>query len=153
VNPPAADYWKWSSDTDKDTHKQTKLMSNQIVWMYYSKNNTAFFSHIGSSAQRLPNGNTLICSDTDGHLFEVTSDGILVWDYINPITKAYGILSVEPDALPMTNQVFRAYRYGKDYAGLAGKTLTSKGPISSIGKTPKIRGIREKKIGVFSCYN
>ncbi len=135
VNPPDAGYWKWASENDKDTHKQTKLMSNQIVWMYYSKNNTAFFSHIGSSAQRLPNGNTLICSDTDGHIFEVTSDGTLVWDFVNPVTKAYGILSVEPDALPMTNQVFRAYRYGTDYMGLAGKTLTAKGLISSLNVT------------------
>jgi hypothetical protein len=135
VNPPAAGYWKWSSDTDKDTHKQTKLMSNQIVWMYYSKNNTAFFSHIGSSAQRLPNGNTFICSDTDGHFFEVTSDGQVVWDYINPVTREYGILNIEQDVLPMTNQVFRAYRYGTDYAGLTGKTLTTKGLISTLNIT------------------
>jgi hypothetical protein len=135
VNPPAAGYRKWASETDKDTHKQTKLMSNQIVWMYYSKNNTAFFSHIGSSAQRLPNGNTLICADTDGHFFEVTSEGVVVWDYINPVTREYGILSVEQDVLPMTNQVFRAYRYGTDYAGLAGKTLTAKEMISSFNIT------------------
>jgi hypothetical protein len=136
VNPPAAGYWKWASENDKDTHKQTKLMSNQIVWTYSSKSNTAFFSHIGSSAQRLPNGNTLICADTEGHLFEVTSEGTLVWDYVNPITKSYGILKVEPDSIPMVNQVFRAYRYGSDHPALAGKVLTSMGPISSLNKTP-----------------
>jgi hypothetical protein len=136
TNPPEAGYWKLTSENDKDTHKQVKLMSNQIVWTYSSKNNTAFFSHIGSSAQRLPNGNTLICSDTDGHLFEVTSEGTLVWDYINPVTREYGILSVEQDVLPMTNQVFRAYRYGPDYPGLKNKTLASTGPISGLSKTP-----------------
>jgi hypothetical protein len=132
VNPPEAGYWKLTSENDKDTHKQLKLMSNQITWTYSSKNNTTFFSHIGSSAQRLTNGNTFICSDTDGHFFEVTSDGTLVWDYINPITKDYGIIDVMPDGLPMINQVFRAYRYGLDYAAFAGRKLTTKGLISAV---------------------
>jgi hypothetical protein len=131
VNPPDAGYWKWVSENDKDTHKQTKLMSNQITWTYSSKNNTAFFSHIGSSAQRLPNGNTLICADTEGHIFEVTSEGMLVWDYINPVTKDYGVLTVVPDTLPMTNQVFRAYRYGPDHPAFSGKDMKAKGSISS----------------------
>jgi signal transduction histidine kinase len=91
--------------------------------MYYSQNNVSFFSHIGSSAQRLPNGNTLICSDTSGHFFEVTAEGKLVWEYINPVTKDGG-LKVLPDSLPMTNSVFRAYRYTADHPGLKGHDLT-----------------------------
>lgn len=134
VNPPDAGYWKLVSENDKDTHKQPRLISNQIVWTYSSKNNTAFFSHIGSSAQRLPNGNTFICSDTDGHFFEVTNDGVLVWDYINPIAKNYGILETMPDALPMTNQVFRAYRYGFDFPAFANKDLSAKGLLSDFLK-------------------
>jgi hypothetical protein len=132
VNPPDASYYKLESD--KDTHKTTRLVSNQVVWMYRSKSNQAFFSHIGGSAQRLPNGNTLICSDTEGHLFEVTADGILVWEYINPVTRD-GILTVMPDSLPMTNFVFRAYRYTADYPGLAGKTLTAGDTLT--GRTPE----------------
>lgn len=138
VNPPDAGYWEWTSEDDRNTHKQLKLMSNQIVWTYSSKNNTAFFSHIGSSAQRLPNGNTLICADTEGHFFEVTNEGVLVWDYINPITKDYGILDVVPDSLPMTNQVFRAYRYGPDHPAFVGKDMTAKGAISSFYEAPPI---------------
>ena len=38
-----------------------------------------------SGAQRLPNGNTLICSGTDGTLFEVTAEKDIVWKYVNPI--------------------------------------------------------------------
>jgi hypothetical protein len=63
---------------------------------------------MGGGAQRVPNGNTLIYSDTDGHFFEETSDGTLVWDYINPFFQNYGVLTVQPDTLPMTNSVFRA---------------------------------------------
>ena len=132
VNPPDAGYYKLESD--KDTHKTPRLVSNQVVWMYRSKSNQAFFSHIGGSAQRLPNGNTLICSDTEGHFFEVTADNTLVWEYINPVTRN-GILTVMPDSLPMTNSVFRAYRYTADYAGLAGKTLTEGKTLT--GRTPE----------------
>ncbi len=128
VNPPDAGYYTWTVDS-KDTHKQSKKMSNQITWMYYAKNNVSFFSHIGSSAQRLPNGNTLICSDTSGHFFEVTSDGTLVWEYINPVTKD-GALKVLPDSLPMTNSVFRAYRYTADHPALKGHDLTPGDPIT-----------------------
>jgi len=132
VNPPDAGYYTW--ELPKDTHKTKKQMSNQIVWIYTSKSNTAFFSHIGSGAQRLPNGNTLICADTEGHIFEVTSDGELVWDYINPSTKEYGILEFVPDSYPMTNSVFRAYRYGPEHPAFADKDLTPKGTITSLYK-------------------
>ena len=98
-------------------------MSNQIVWMYYSKSNQGFFSHIGSGAQRLPNGNTLICAMTEGHFFEVTPDGDLVWEYISPVTKE-GIFEVLPDDYPMANAVFRAYRYTTDHPALAERDLT-----------------------------
>jgi hypothetical protein len=128
VNPPEAGYNEVRFH--RDTHKPPRLVSRQIVWSYQSKSNQGFFSHIGSSAQRLPNGNTLICSDTEGHLFEVTDKGELVWEYINPVTKEYGTVKVMPDCLPMTNSVFRAYRYGPDDPVLKGKDLTTKGTIT-----------------------
>jgi len=134
VNPPDAGYYTWSTPDDRDTHKQPKLMSNQIVGMYYSKTTTFFLSQIGSSAQRLPNGNTLICADTSGHFFEVTSTGKVVWDYINPVFGNYGPLEVVPDLIPMINSVFRCYRYAADDPGLKGKTLTPKGDV--IANTP-----------------
>ncbi len=43
-----------------------------------------FYSPRISNAQRLPNGNTLICEGDFGRLFEVTRDGELVWEYVNP---------------------------------------------------------------------
>lgn len=132
VNPPDAGYYTW--ELPKDTHKAKKLMSNQITWIYYSKNNQSFFSHIGSGAQRLPNGNTLICAMTEGHLFEVTSDGDVVWEYYNPVTND-GILEVLHDEYPMYNAVFRAYRYTRDHAALAGRDLTPGSTIT--GRTPE----------------
>ncbi|MCG3154256.1 MAG: hypothetical protein DKINENOH_00850 [bacterium] len=138
VNPPQAGYYTLPP-SNKDTHKQNKLISNQVVWIYNSKSNLNFFSHIGSSAQRLPNGNTLICSDTDGTFFEVTygdagNDPKVLWQYVNPVT-ADGIKEVIPDNYPMYNSVFRAYRYTTDHPALQGKSLTRLGTIT--GRTPQ----------------
>lgn len=62
-----------------------------------------FYSPYISSAQRLPNGNTLITQGSDGRIVEVTSDHEIVWEYINPYyNKIAGKYS--------TNMVYRAYR-------------------------------------------
>jgi hypothetical protein len=106
-------------------------VSNQIVWMYGSRSGQNFFSHIGSGAQRLPNGNTLICADTEGHIFEVTADGDLVWEYINPVTTDGQIVDEIIDAPPMFNPVFRAYRYSASHPAFAGRDLTPMGPIGA----------------------
>ena len=64
-----------------------------IVWEYsglalgYSKQHSqpwVFFSPFISSAQRLPNGNTMICEGDPGRLLEVTPKLETVWEYVNP---------------------------------------------------------------------
>lgn len=52
------------------------------------------FSHYCSSADRLPNGNTLITEMLHGRVIEVTPEREVVWEFINPGGK-----------------VFRAHRY------------------------------------------
>ena len=134
VNPPAAGYYTWTY-ANKDAMKANKLISNQVVWIYASKNDQDFYSTIGGSEQRFPNGNTLICSDTQGHFFEVTAgDTTIVWEYINPVTTD-GIKTVITDQYPMYNSVFRAYRYISDYPAFNGRTLTKTKTIT--GKTPQ----------------
>jgi hypothetical protein len=108
-------------------------MSRQIVWSYSSKVSHGMFSHIGSGAQRLPNGNTLICADTEGHILEVTPAGDVVWEYINPVTSD-GILKFKRDNWPMYNSIFRAFRIGTNDPALAGRTLTPGNTIT--GRTP-----------------
>ena len=97
MNPPDAGYRQ--ERYDHDTHNLPRLISKQIVWTYRAKNSHGFFSHIGSSAQRLPNRNTFICSDTEGHFFEVTPEGDLAWEYINPITRD-GAVKSSPTVCP-----------------------------------------------------
>ena len=67
-----------------------------------------FYSRVISGAQRLKNGNTLICEGRKGLLHEITVDKRTVWKY----------------SLPIQNKnIFRAYRYPKDYAAFTGKSM------------------------------
>ena len=60
------------------------------LWSYTASTKTDFFSNFLSGAQRLPNGDTLICSGADGTFFEVTPAKDLVWKYVNPVKGGPG---------------------------------------------------------------
>lgn len=47
--------------------------------------NYYFWSSFVSGAERLPNGNILICEGAYGRIFEVTQSGEIVWEFVNPI--------------------------------------------------------------------
>ena len=82
----------------------------EIVWRYYEKKNPMnFWSPHISGAQRLDSGNTLICEGGRGCIFEITPDGEVVWEFINPY---YGPHPAIPDT--ELNWVFRAKRYAAD---------------------------------------
>lgn len=59
-------------------------VSGDIVWSYQDSPPYAFFSAYISGARRLPNGNTLITEGAPGRMFQVTPEGEVVWEYINP---------------------------------------------------------------------
>ncbi|MCH2133642.1 MAG: aryl-sulfate sulfotransferase [Phycisphaerales bacterium] len=61
-----------------------------LTWEFQGSGASAFNSHNISGAERLPNGNTLICSGAEGKLLEVTSDGDVAWAYINPFISKRG---------------------------------------------------------------
>jgi len=56
----------------------------EIVWEYKGDADNPFFSLASGAIQRLPNGNTLITESDRGRVFEVTPEGQIVWEYINP---------------------------------------------------------------------
>jgi len=85
------------------------VATKQIVWKYQENPVSNFFSPRISSAQRLPNGNTLIDEGWFGRFFEVTPQGETVWEYVNPYFGPVAGAMAGPR--PQTNQVFRAYRY------------------------------------------
>ena len=90
--------------------------TNEIGWEYQGKPEISFFSYNISSAERQPNGNTVICEGAPGRIFEVTPTGDIVWEYINPF---FG----DADGGVAQNGVFRAHRYGPDHLALRGKDL------------------------------
>jgi hypothetical protein len=73
-----------------------------VVWSYTNAN---FYSFNISGAQRLENGNTLITEGAPGRVFEVTREGRIVWEYMNPPSEAPGGM----------NAVYRAYRIPYDW--------------------------------------
>jgi outer membrane protein assembly factor BamB len=60
-------------------------VTQEIVWKYETEGyaNMKFFSKTMGSQKRLPNGNTYIAEDNTGRLFQVKSDGTIVWEYVN----------------------------------------------------------------------
>jgi len=105
----------YSSDLHCSQVWEIDPASNEIVWRYRGKDNPqAFFSpHIGG-CQRLHTGNTFICEGAKGCLFEVTHDGDIVWEYINPYfnpTELFG----------RVNWLFRARHYRPDCVELKGR--------------------------------
>ncbi len=121
---------------------EVDMKTKEIKWEYKDDNPFSFFSSIWGNAQRLPNGNTLICDATKGRIFEVTPQKEIVWEFTNPFYHPW----MRGPFGPM-NGVFRAYRYGPDYGGLKGKdldpdrfelVLKEKGKlIAEEGKTPE----------------
>jgi hypothetical protein len=107
---------------------------DSAYWVYMANPPTNFYSRNGSGAQRLPNGNTLICEQRNGRIFEVAPETQIVWTYVNPMvdTMAYN----QADTIPWDargedrlNGIFRAYRYAADYPGLTGKNLIPGYPL------------------------
>ena len=90
----------------------------RLVWSYpRQRPNTlrgnagsgGLFSALLSSAQRLPNGNTLIDEGSAARMLEVTPEGEIVWEYLphEPGKKPDGSIGQGP--------VYRAYRYPYSY--------------------------------------
>jgi hypothetical protein len=101
-------------------------------WTYPENLDNDFFSQNVSGAQRLQNGNTLICEGASGHIFEVTEIGEKVWDYINPVT-IWGALNQGTN--PTINSIFQSIRYAANYEAFLGRDLTQ-GPEIEIDPLP-----------------
>lgn len=97
----------------------------QPVWSYSAPEPTEFYSFFISGAQRLPNGNTFICSGKQGRLFEVTADKRIVWEFWNPwggeIPESMGKANPNPrkDSPVEPVSVFRATRLAPEHPGLS----------------------------------
>ena len=80
-------------------------------WKYQDRPAWNFFSPRMGNAQHLPNGSTLICESSFGRFFEVTKEGEIVWEYVNPFVGR-PFFAGSPDT--QGNLVFRALRYSAE---------------------------------------
>jgi hypothetical protein len=61
-----------------------------VQWSYVGAPDQPFSSAARSSAQRLSNGNTLLTESDAGRLFEIDKNGVVVWEYTNPVRAGQG---------------------------------------------------------------
>ena len=93
---PDGDY----SSVDEFCYQGNNCEVGEIVSSYSEGPSGDFYADHISGAQRLENGNTLVCSGIEGHLFEYNSNNEIIWEY------------------DYNSQIFRATRYNGDYSGL-----------------------------------
>ena len=102
---------------------EIEIKTKKVVWDYtYQPRNWVrghvssardpdrqqFLSTAWGSIQRLPSGNTFSLDATKGRLFEITPDGEIVWEYVNPFLS-YSFEPYVPGAV-IDKGVYRCYR-------------------------------------------
>jgi hypothetical protein len=65
-------------------------ITKEIVWEYKADPPESFYTEVRGSNQRFPNGNTLVTERDSGRVFEVTTDGTIVWEWYNPLFSQDG---------------------------------------------------------------
>ena len=90
------------------------LRTKELVWSYVDPMPASFFSPYMGSVQRLWNGNTLICESAFGRLFEVTSEGETVWEYIIPEFQKFPA-PLDEFITGYHNSCFKAHRYSDNF--------------------------------------
>lgn len=94
--------------------------------------NSKFYSPLVSSAQRLPNGNTLITEGAGARLIEITAENEIVWEFISPFAATIDF-------------IYRAYRYPYKYIPQVTEPIET--PIERLNnKSFRVPGAAEGKL-------
>jgi hypothetical protein len=115
-------------------------VKKEIVWQYTGESSGgpswSFRSTHISAARRLPNGNTFIDEGQSGRLFQVTREGEIVWEYVNPYPR------VTKDAATgrqtVNRQLYRAQPVPSDWLpdGAVRKTANAQAPATLAKAAP-----------------
>jgi len=100
-------------------------IAKRIVWEYKAPRPTDFFSIARGACQRFPNGNTLITNSDHGQAFEVTPNGEIVWEFLNPLGDDQGRRAT----------IHRMRRYDVDFIDAL-----------MTGARPAVEGVPSKKL-------
>ncbi len=93
------------------------------TWEYAAPIKKDFYSTFISGAQRLPNGNTLVCYGAKGIFFEITHGRDEVWRFVSPVKGPEGSSHFDAEKEP-SNIVFRVHRYAPSHVAFVGRDLT-----------------------------
>jgi len=95
---------------------EIQVSTGEVTWKYKGDPVHQFFSNYISGAERLRSGSVLVCEGSSGRLFEVTREGDVVWEWINPFKnkRRNGDTSVT---------IYRAHRYPADHLAFKGRSL------------------------------
>jgi len=106
-------------------------------WKYIAKDTVSFFGSFVSGAQRLKNGNTFINEGPKGRYFEVTTEGKIVWEYLNPYRGNIHHRDGEP-VKPwfFTYSNFRSNFISADHAAFKDKELVALDPQPDVFNLP-----------------
>ncbi len=125
ISPIFIDYeWQY------DTVSGGTFSPSNFEWTYTTDPPEKMFSTGLSGAQRLENGNTLICDGRSGYTFEITPIEEVVWEYENPMISGSPVSQGDSIAAN-ANLNFRFYRYPTSYEAFSGKNLESLGYIEN----------------------
>jgi hypothetical protein len=106
-------------------------------WKYIAKDTISFYSSFISGAERMENGNTFINEGAKARFFEVTPDGEIVWEYLNPYRGNIHRTNGDPvPPIPFAYSVFRANFIPADHPAFKGKTLEPLEPQPEVFNLP-----------------
>ena len=88
------------SSVDEFCDQGSDCTAGDLINTYNQGVSGDFYADHISGAQRLENGNTLVCEGTEGHLFEYNEHDEVVWEF------------------SYDSQLFRATRYNANFSGL-----------------------------------
>lgn len=124
----------------------TAYLPSSLFWTYTAPVPSSFYATNISGVYPLINGSFLITDGPKGQIFEINSDTLLTWSYINPVnTNGPMIQGVSPSG----NTVFRGNFYLPNYTAFNGKDLSPQGEIELNPMEPSLcalsTAIRESK--------
>jgi len=108
------------------------------VWIYAAENPQDFYSNYVGSAQRISNGNTIICEGAKGKFFEVTYEKERIWEYISPypnqaFNDVFKIEYIQPEEEPPEEPDLDCVGNFKWKNVVPGKTIKGYFQVKNIG--------------------
>lgn len=133
--------YEFSPPTDKKGNyfleKNGTFGPEKPVWTYMAPDSISFWGSFVSGAHRMDNGNTFINEGPKGRFFEVTKEGKIVWEYLNPYRGDIRKPNGDPiPPMPLAYMEFRSTFIPADHPGLANRKLEPINPQPAVFVLP-----------------